>query len=112
GGGTDVSGRIVAEYLTKRLGRDVIVENKPGAGSQIGIDYVVKSKPDGYTLGWAASDGFAMLPALKPSTPYKVPKDFRFIGLVVKTSPMVSVSTSSEFKTIKELLEYARNNPG
>src|SRR4051812_41913693 len=72
GGPTDITGRITAEYLSERLGQNVYVDNKPGASSLIGIDLAAKSKPDGYTLVWASSDGFSVLPAVKTSMPYRV----------------------------------------
>src|SRR3954453_23661099 len=78
GAGNDTLGRLTAEFRTPRLGQPVIVENKAGAGSQIGIDFVAKSPPDGYNVVWAASDGITILPAVKPNMPYRVPEDFAF----------------------------------
>src|SRR6185436_3130870 len=80
GAGNDLLGRLVAAELTKRLGGQVYVENKPGAGSQLGTDLVAKSPADGTTLLWTASDGLSVLPAVKPSMPYKIPDDFVFIA--------------------------------
>jgi tripartite-type tricarboxylate transporter receptor subunit TctC len=80
GAGNDLLGRLMAEQLTTRLGQSVFVENKAGAGSQIGIDLVAKSKPDGYNLVLVASDGLSILPAVRPAIPYKVPDDFSFIA--------------------------------
>src|SRR5580700_11127981 len=82
GAGTDLSGRIVADELGKRLGQQFIVENKPGAAAQLGTDFVAKAEPDGYTLLWTVSDGLSVLPAVKLSLPYKVPDDFAFIGSI------------------------------
>src|SRR5688572_19895497 len=65
GAGNDLLGRLLAAELTKRLGGQVFVENKPGAASQLGTDLVAKSPPDGYTLLWTASDGLSVLPAVK-----------------------------------------------
>ncbi len=112
GGGQDVGGRVIAEYLTEHLGVNVIVENKPGAASQIGIDYVAKSPPDGYMLGYANSDGLSVMQAVKNTMPYAVPDDFDFIGQVVSTAHVISVSAKSPFKTIQELIAYAKDNPG
>jgi len=113
GGGTDLAGRLMAEYLTQHIGQSVVVENKPGAGSSIGIDLVAKSKPDGYTLSWASSDGVSMLPALKASMPYKIPQDFEFVAIAARTSGVaVGVNPKLPFKTIGELIAYAKANPG
>ena len=67
GAGTDLLGRIVAQELTKRLGQQFVVENKPGAAAQLGTDLVAKSQPDGYTLLWTVTDGLSVLPAVKVS---------------------------------------------
>ena len=65
GAGTDLLGRIVAQELSKRLGQQFFVENKPGAAAQVGTDMVAKAAPDGYTLLWTVSDGLSVLPAVK-----------------------------------------------
>src|SRR5437868_6129952 len=69
GASNDTLARITADALTPRLGQPVVVENKPGAGSAIGVDFVAKSPPDGYTFLWAASDGISVLPAVKAGLP-------------------------------------------
>src|SRR5262245_34385109 len=79
-GGAELSGRIIAEYLTAKFGQSVVVENRPGAGTQIAMDLVAKAKPDGYTLIWTTSDGISILPAVKPTVPYKIPNDFAWIA--------------------------------
>ena len=92
GAGTDLTGRIVADELGKRLGQQFVVENKPGAAAQLGTDFVAKSEPDGYTLLWTVSDGLSVLPAVK-SLPYKVPDDFAFIGSIAQQPYTLSLST-------------------
>jgi tripartite-type tricarboxylate transporter receptor subunit TctC len=112
GAGNDTLGRLTAEYLTPRLGQPVIVENKAGAGSQIGIDFVAKSPPDGYNVVWAASDGITILPAVKPSMPYKVPDDFTFIARIVQIPFVVAVNPDLPIKSVADLVAYAKANPG
>jgi tripartite-type tricarboxylate transporter receptor subunit TctC len=112
GAGNDTLGRLTAEHLTPRLGQPVIVENKAGAGSQIGIDLVAKSAPDGYNLVWAASDGITILPAVKPSMPYKVPDDFSFIARIVQLPFVIAVNPKLPIKNVAELIAYAKANPG
>jgi tripartite-type tricarboxylate transporter receptor subunit TctC len=80
GGGTDLSGRVAAEYLTQKLGQNVVVENRAGAATQVGMDFVAKAKPDGYTLLWTTSDGMSMLPAVKPTVPFKIPESYEWVA--------------------------------
>jgi tripartite-type tricarboxylate transporter receptor subunit TctC len=113
GGGTDVVGRFLAQELTKRFSQQFYVENKPGAAAQLGTDLVAKAKPDGYTLLWTVSDGLSILPAVKPSIPYKVPDDFAFIAGVLQQPFAVSVNTAKlPVKSMAELIAYAKANPG
>jgi tripartite-type tricarboxylate transporter receptor subunit TctC len=112
GAGTDLTGRIVAEEIGKRLGQQFVVENKPGAAAQLGTDLVAKSEPDGYTLLWTVSDGLSVLSAVKPSLPYKVPDDFAFIGSIAQQPYMLSLSTRWDFKTFADLVAYAKAHPG
>ena len=112
GGGNDLLGRIAAEYLTTKMGQTVFVENKPGAGSSIGIDIVAKAKPDGYTILWTPSDGTTMLPAVKTNVPYKMPDDFSYVARITQLPLIVTVASNLPIKTMKDLIEYGKANPG
>jgi tripartite-type tricarboxylate transporter receptor subunit TctC len=112
GAGNDTLGRLTAEYLTPRLGQPVIVANKAGADSQIGIDFVAKSLPDGYNLVWAASDGITILPAVRPNMPYKVPEDFTFIARMVQIPFIIAVNPDLPITNMADLVAYAKANPG
>ncbi len=103
GAGNDILGRLTADNLTTRLGQPFIVENKPGAGSQIGIDFVAKSKPDGYN---------PILPAVKQGMPYKVPDDFTFIARIVQIPFVVGVNPKLPINSVADLIAYAKANPG
>jgi tripartite-type tricarboxylate transporter receptor subunit TctC len=111
GAGTDLTGRIVAEQLGKRLGQQFVVENKPGAAAQLGTDLVAKADPDGYTLLWTVSDGLSVLPAVK-SLPYRVPGDFAFIGSIAQQPYVLAVNARRAFKTFAEFVAYAKSHPG
>ena len=112
GAGTDLTGRIVADEIGKRLHQQFVVENKPGAAAQLGTDLVAKAEPDGYTLLWTVSDGLSVLPAVKSSLPYRVPDDFAFIGSIAQQPYIVSLSTRWDFKTFADLVAYAKAHPG
>jgi tripartite-type tricarboxylate transporter receptor subunit TctC len=111
GAGTDLLGRIVAQELSKHLGQQFVVENKPGAAAQVGTDTVAKAAPDGYTLLWTVSDGLSVLPAVKSSVPYKIPDDFLFIAGVLQSPFTVAVNPKVPAKTLAELIAYAKANP-
>ena len=111
GGGTDLVGRIVAQELTKRLGQQFYIENKPGAAAQTGTDLVAKSPADGYTLLWTVTDGLSVLPAVKASVPYKIPDDFAFIAGVLQVPYAVTVNVKVPVKSMADLIAYAKANP-
>jgi tripartite-type tricarboxylate transporter receptor subunit TctC len=112
GGGTDMVGRVLAEHLSSKLGQPVTVENRPGAGSLIGIDSVAKSAADGYTLILALSDGFTIMPSMKKEVPYDPVKSFTLIGLAARTPFSYSVSNDVPAKNLRELVDYAKKNSG
>ena len=112
GGGTDLTARIVAEALSKSLNQSVVVENRPGAASQIGIDMVAKAKPDGYTLLWTSADGIAVLPAVKSSIPYKIPESLEFVSSFASYPLIVGVNSKLPVTDFKGLVAFAKANPG
>jgi tripartite-type tricarboxylate transporter receptor subunit TctC len=111
GGGNDYLARIAANGLSERWGQSVIVEPRPGGGGIIGADAVAKAAPDGYTLLLSANP-LSILPAMGKSLPFDVPASFVPIT-VVATGPFVIVANKdAPFKTINELIAYARARPG
>ena len=111
GGGNDVFGRAVAQKMQERLGQPVVVENKPGAGGNIGAEFVAKSPGDGYTM-LVAQNGLTMVPWLSKSLPFDVNKDLAPIGIGVSL-PMVAVVTNNlPINSIQDLVAYAKANPG
>jgi tripartite-type tricarboxylate transporter receptor subunit TctC len=112
GGGTDLTARIVADALSKSLNQSVVVENRPGAASQIGIDMVVRAKPDGYTLLWTSADGISVLPAVKSSVPYRIPGSLEFVSSFASYPLIVGVNSKLPITDFKGLVAYAKANPG
>jgi tripartite-type tricarboxylate transporter receptor subunit TctC len=108
GGGGDLYGRAIAMALTKTLGQTVIVDNRPGAGGDIGAEFVSRAKPDGYTLILAMSGNMGSSPAVRPMLSYKVPDDFVPIAELVETPYGLMVSTDSPIKTIQEYVAAAK----
>ena len=112
GAGTDLTGRLIAQELSKRLGQQFFVENKPGAAAQLGTDLVAKSPPDGYTLLWTVTDGLSVLPAVKAAVPYAIPDDFVFIASVAQQPYAVAVKPKDTVKSVADFVAYAKANPG
>jgi tripartite-type tricarboxylate transporter receptor subunit TctC len=112
GGTTDILGRLVAQKLSESIGRQVIVDNRPGAGGTIGSDIVAKSPADGYTLIMGHIGTFGVNPTLYPKLPYDAVKDFQPITLFAMITNLLSVNPSLPVKSVKELVALARARPG
>jgi len=112
GGTTDALGRVFAQALQERIGQPVVVDNRPGAGSQIGVDAVAKSSPDGYTLLLGPSDGLSIQPVLKKRIPYDPLKDFTPLALIARSPMVFAGSMKLPAKTLPEMVAYAKSNPG
>jgi len=112
GGPLDTTGREIAQKLTESWSRSVIIENKPGAGGNIGADFVAKSPPDGYTVVMGALSTHAVNPSLYPRMPYDAKKDFAPITLVAITPNVLVVNPSLPVHSVQELIEYAKAHPG
>jgi tripartite-type tricarboxylate transporter receptor subunit TctC len=112
GGGSDLTARFVADGLSRAWGQSVVVENRPGAASQIGIDYVAKAKPDGYTLLWTSADGISVLPAVKAKMPYKIPESFEFVSTLAGFPLILGVTSQLPITNMQEFIAYAKAHPG
>jgi tripartite-type tricarboxylate transporter receptor subunit TctC len=112
GGPVDISARLLAPKLQEALGQPFLVENKPGAGGNIGADFVAKSAPDGYTIGMGAIATHAINPALMASVPYDPIRDFRHLALVVQVPNVLVVNTELPVRSVTELVAYAKARPG
>jgi tripartite-type tricarboxylate transporter receptor subunit TctC len=111
GGGVDILGRITASRLSERLGVQVVVENRGGAGTVIGTDAVVKSAPDGYTLLFA-NPALSANPALNDKLPYDTLKQLAPVVMVAASYNVLVVHPSLPVKTVRELVALAKSKPG
>jgi tripartite-type tricarboxylate transporter receptor subunit TctC len=108
----DILGRLIAPKLFEALGQPVIVEDRPGAGGMIGLDFVAKSPPDGHTLVIGALGPLAMNPALYAKTPFDPVKDFSAVSLLATGPVVIVVHPSIPAGTVKDLVELAKKRPG
>ena len=112
GGGTDVLARTVAEAMRQTLGQQIIVDNRPGASTNIGGQAVATAKPDGNTFMSADNAILAYNEHLFTKLPFNPEKDFTYVGGISRFPLALVVHPSFEAKTVKEFLAYARANPG
>lgn len=111
GGTNDTLARIISPGLAKVLGQAVIVENRPGASGSVGMQAVVQSDPDGYTLGFA-SDSAALLDVNRPTLPWKFKRDLQGVGMIGEQPITITASGKSPYKTLQEAIAAAKANPG
>ncbi|CAM4026617.1 Bug family tripartite tricarboxylate transporter substrate binding protein [Bordetella tumulicola] len=111
GGIADALPRIVGQELSKQWGVPVIIENKVGASGNIGMDYVARAKPDGYTLALAPAGNMTVNPLLYTKLPFDTAKDFAPVTLLATSPNVLVVNDGVPAKTLKEVVDYARQNP-
>ncbi|AGW92826.1 tripartite tricarboxylate transporter substrate binding protein [Cupriavidus sp. DF5525] len=111
GGGADLMARQIAPGLGRELGQSVIVENRPGAGGQIGAAYVAKAAPDGYTLMVDASS-YAVNPSLYPKLPYDPGKAFTPVGVLARYPNVLVATASFPASKVSDVLAMAKQKPG
>src|SRR5215831_528394 len=111
GGPTDTAIRLIQPQLSASLGVPVVLVNKAGGGGAIGMDAVAKARPDGYTLAATVRSTLTILPATQADVPYKV-SDFAPIGTYAVDSQVVLVKSGAPWKSLEELIDHARKNPG
>jgi tripartite-type tricarboxylate transporter receptor subunit TctC len=111
GGGTDITGRIVAQKLSEQLGQQVVVDNRAGAGTIIGNEIVAKAPPDGYTLLMGLST-LAINPSMYTKLPYDALRDFAPVSLAVLSPNILTIHPSVPAKNVKEFVALAKAKPG
>ncbi len=112
GGATDLFARTLSQKLSEKMGTPLVVENRPGAGGTLGSDLAAKATADGYTLLLSTSSTHSIGPNLNPRMPYDAVRDFTPISQVGNAPSIMLVPNSSPAKTVKEWIDYARQNPG
>src|SRR5438128_723815 len=112
GGPTDIMGRLTSEVLTKRLGQNVVVDNRGGAATVIGAELAAHSPPDGYTLLASSETTFAVTPALREKLPYDPQRDFEPISQLTTQPYVLAVSPTLPVNSVSQLVSYAKANPG
>ncbi len=112
GGGSDTIGRPLAAKMAESLGQQVVVENRGGAGGNIGMEHVARSAPDGYTIVMALTAQLAVNPGLYPKLPYDPLRDYAPITLLGNGAYVLVVHPSLPVKSVKELIALAKSRPG
>ena len=112
GGTTDILARVVGAFMAKDLGQPVIIDNRPGAGGNIGAQMVARAAPDGYTILMGTVGTHAINQSLYKKMPFDPIKDFAPITRVALVPNLLVANPSQPFKTVKELIAYAKANPG
>ncbi|MBP0445220.1 tripartite tricarboxylate transporter substrate binding protein [Roseomonas sp. SSH11] len=112
GGATDLTARVVSERLATLLGQPVVIDNRPGAGGNIGSDMVAKADPDGYTLLTCTIGTASINQFLYTRLPYDPAKDLTSIALINEVANVIAVSASSPHRTLQDLLTAAKAKPG
>lgn len=112
GGGTDTLARILGAAMSPKLGQPMVIENRPGAATNIGAEAAARSAPDGYTVLSADNGTLVFNPALFRKLPYDPDRDFRPIGLMARFPLVLTVKQDSAFATARELLDAAKAKPG
>ncbi len=110
GGSTDILARIIGQWLSERLGQQFVVDNKPGAGNNLGTDMVAKADPDGYTL-LLVNPANAINTTLFPKLPFDFVRDIAPVGGLIRVPNVLEVNPQVPVKTVPELIAYAKANP-
>ncbi len=112
GGPIDITARLIAQQMSRKLGQQVIIENRPGAGTTLGMKVAASAEPDGYTLVFGSSGSLAVAPALYPNIDYDPIKSFVPIATVALIPHVLIVSNTVPAKNVREFVAYAKAKPG
>ncbi len=112
GSGPDITARLFATELSKLLGQQIVVDNRPGASGSIGTEMIVRATPDGYTIGFGGISTFAINPSVLARLPYDPDKDLLKVVQTYFNPGLLAVTLSLPVNSMKELIDYAKMNPG
>jgi tripartite-type tricarboxylate transporter receptor subunit TctC len=112
GSATDTVARILGAELGKEIGQQVVIDNRPGGALTLGLDLTAKSDPDGYTICMGPIGALAITRHMVAKLPYDIERDFQPIAVVTRGHLLLAVSPTVPFKSVAELVDYARANPG
>jgi tripartite-type tricarboxylate transporter receptor subunit TctC len=112
GGGTDTVSRLIVDKIRVATGWTLVIDNKAGAGGNIGMEALARSKPDGYTLGMGQTANLAINPSLYPNIPYDARKDFAPVAVVASQPVVLVVRADAPYKTLADLVAAAKAKPG
>jgi tripartite-type tricarboxylate transporter receptor subunit TctC len=110
-GQADTAARMLAKTAGEKLGQQIVIENKPGAGGIVGAEIVMNAKPDGYTIFYGSSGPMGILPKLHKNISYDPVKSFVPIAAIAVSPLVLMVAPGKPYKTFKEFVDYARQNP-
>jgi tripartite-type tricarboxylate transporter receptor subunit TctC len=111
GGGADALARILAAELTRQLGQQIVVDNRPGASGAIGMEMLVRAAPDGYTIGYGNTPLLAINRSLFTNWPFEAGRDLQPVAWLTNSQNLLAVTLSLPVKTVRELIDYAKKNP-
>src|SRR5436309_5566526 len=112
GSATDTVARILGAELAKELGQQIIIDNRPGGALTLGLDLTAKADPDGYTICMGPIGALAINRHMVAKLPYDIERDFQPVALVTRGHLLLAVTNSLPVKTVQELIDYAKANPG
>jgi tripartite-type tricarboxylate transporter receptor subunit TctC len=112
GGGTDTSARIFGQFMSARLGQQIVVENVGGAGGVVGTNNVARAQPDGYTVLYTSQAPLAVAPFLKQKPPYDAEKDIKPLAIVVNAPTLLLANPTAPGRNLQEFIAAAKRDPG
>lgn len=112
GGGTDVSGRVTAHFISEKLGVPLVVENRVGGSGAVALEFVSKAAPDGYTLLFSSPDALTSMPLIRKNVPFDAQKDFIPLAQTGTADFVFAVNPKVPVNTIEELIALAKSKPG